>query len=134
VAVGAAGALEASSDPASGAWTQATIDGGLDLTSVSCPSTSLCVATDQRGHIVVSTNPAGGASSWIPQLIDGDPCADRTPCTVERIEVSDGSGVRTADESRISGSGPFLTGLALSGDTLSWSHDGTPRSAQLTPP
>jgi hypothetical protein len=56
-------------------------------------------------------------------------------CATEQIIASDRSGVRTLDSSAQSGAGagPQLTGLSLSGHTLSWSHRGSPMSAQLTP-
>src|SRR5947209_19799395 len=95
VAVGASGALYVSTDPAAGTWSGATIDNGRNLNWVSCPSTSLCVAVDQTGHVVSSTDPTGGPSAWAPALIDGDPCNDTTPCSVEEIQASDGHGVQT---------------------------------------
>jgi hypothetical protein len=134
VAVGTQGALYVSTDPASGTWSHASIDYGLRLDSVSCPSVSLCVATDANGHVVSSTNPAGGPSAWTPILLDGDPCTDGHDCSVESIETSDKTGLRTVDSSKLPGSGPFLTGLTLTGDTLSWNDDGSSRTAQLTPP
>jgi hypothetical protein len=134
VAVGAQGVLAYSTDPASGSWTEETIDAGRNLTSVSCASASLCVATDQDGHVVTATNPTGGYYAWTPTLLEGDPCTDGTPCSIEDIEVNDKAGLRTIDSIKESGAGPFLTGLTLSGNTLSWSHDGTPRTATLTPP
>ncbi len=134
VAVGMQGALYTSTDPASGTWSHASIDNGLRLTSVSCASASLCVATDANGHVVTSANPAGGASAWTPTLLEGDPCTDGHPCSIESIEASDKKGVHTVDSTKLPGSGPFLTGLTLTGDTVSWSHDGSPRSAALTPP
>lgn len=126
-------ALALSTDPAQNDWSSTTIDGGRDLRSVTCPSVSLCTAVDLKGHVVTSTNPAGGPSAWTATLIDGNPCADTTPCSFEQIQASDGSGVRAVDSSTISGNGPFLTGLTLTGDVLSWSHDGTPRTLTMTP-
>jgi hypothetical protein len=38
---------------------------------MSCPTTSLCVATDNDGNIVTSTNPAGGAGAWKVTNVDG---------------------------------------------------------------
>jgi WD40-like Beta Propeller Repeat len=134
VAVGPQGALYVSTDPASGAWTNTTIDYGLGLTSVSCASASLCVATDANGHVVTSTNPLGGASAWTPTLLEGDPCTDGHACSIESIQASDKSGLHTVDSSKLPGSGPFLSGLSLTGDTLSWSDNGSPRSATLTSP
>lgn len=134
VAVGVQGALYVSTDPASGSWSHTTIDYGLRLASVSCASASLCVATDANGHVVTSTNPAGGPSAWTPTLLEGDPCTDGHACSIESIEASDKTGLHTVDSSKLPGSGPFLTGPRLNGDTLSWSHAGSPRTVQLTPP
>ena len=134
LAVGSSGAFEISTNPAAGAWTSATIDEGRDLSSISCASVSLCVAVDNVGHVVTSTDPTGGPSTWTPALVDGNPCADTTPCSIEQILASAGSGVRTVDSSTLPGDGPYLTGLALNGDVLSWSHDGTPRSVTLRQP
>jgi hypothetical protein len=50
----------------------------------------------------------------------------------EEIEAADSSGVRTLDSATESPpAGPALTDLALSGDSLTWKHDGIPESAQL---
>ena len=125
--VGAGGSLEISTDPAAGVWTR----GPIGLNSISCPSTSLCVAVDGTGHVITSTNPTGGPSAWTPALVDGDPCSDTTSCSMEQILASAGHGVTTVDSSKLPGDGPFLTGLTLTGDNLSWSHDGSPRSVTL---
>jgi uncharacterized protein RhaS with RHS repeats len=61
VAVGTG--LSASTDPTggSGAWRTTT---ALSLSTDSCPSTRLCVATDQNGNAYVSTDPTGGPSAY----------------------------------------------------------------------
>lgn len=41
------------------------------LTSVSCPTTSLCVGVDNRGNVVTSANPAANASHWTTANVDG---------------------------------------------------------------
>lgn len=52
--------------------------------------------------------------------------------TVEQIQASDGTGVHALDSiTRPDGSPPALTNLTLTGDTLTWQHNGSPRSAQL---
>jgi hypothetical protein len=114
-------------------WTATTIDHARQLESISCPSVSLCVAVDSTGHAVVSTDPTGGASAWVPTLIDGDSCTDTTLCSVERIEASDGAGTHTVDSSETPGTATALAGLRLDGDELSWSHAGAPRSINLVP-
>jgi hypothetical protein len=134
VAAGYAGALAISTDPASGSWSYTTIDNGRELSSISCPSASLCVAVDRTGHVVTSTNPTGGPATWTPALIDGDPCTDTTQCSIEHIQASDATGLHTIDSSEAPGTGPALTELALTGDTLTWSHNGSPRSSTLIRP
>jgi dipeptidyl aminopeptidase/acylaminoacyl peptidase len=56
-----------------------------------------------------------------------------TPCQMgEQIVANDSTGTHILDT--ITDTGPdnsLLTGLALSGDTLTWNHAGTPESAQL---
>ncbi len=41
-------------------WELATISSPNGLMAVSCPSAHLCVAVDNHGHAVISTNPTGG--------------------------------------------------------------------------
>jgi hypothetical protein len=68
-----------STDPIGGSdsWSSAYVDsntsaglhhGGIALqttiTSVACPSTSLCLASDEDGYVLASQNPAGGPSTW----------------------------------------------------------------------
>ena len=134
LAVGEAGALYVSTNPASGAWTGTTIDAGGNLYSIACPSVSLCVAVDGSGHVLSSTDPAGGPSAWTPALIDidPDPCAE-TACSVEQVQASDAIGLHTVDSSKSPSAGPLLSGLTLTGNVLSWNHDGTQRSVTLTP-
>lgn len=57
------------------------------LTSVSCPSTALCVAVDDRGNVVESTDPGGSAPAWVTINVDGAnylsgvSCASASLCT-----------------------------------------------------
>jgi hypothetical protein len=82
-----AGDLLISTDPTGGAsaWTKVAVDTALSpaapageptpgtFTSVSCPSTALCVATDTHGRVVTSTNPTGGAQAWSIAKVDTGP-------------------------------------------------------------
>lgn len=50
-------------------WQTGTVSTGSDLDALACPSTSLCVAVEGENgtgqqYIGVSTNPAGGPSTW----------------------------------------------------------------------
>ncbi len=55
-------------------------------------------------------------------------------CTVERIQASDSTSVHTLDSiTEPDDSPPALTNLTLTGDTVTWENNGTPRSAHLQP-
>jgi hypothetical protein len=41
-----------------------SIDGSAVVKGVSCPSTSLCVAVDNHGNVLTSTEPTAGSSAW----------------------------------------------------------------------
>lgn len=67
------GNLLTSTDPTGGAgtWQEAHVDGAqsiyggvADLEGVACPSVSVCVAVDDGGNVLTSTDPAGGSSAW----------------------------------------------------------------------
>jgi hypothetical protein len=55
-----------STDPigAAGQWKRQAIDGNTLIWAVSCPSASLCVAGDEAGDILSSTNPTAGPAAW----------------------------------------------------------------------
>jgi hypothetical protein len=132
VAVGASG-VSVSTDPSSGEWTTYRLSS--TPLGVSCPTTSFCaIGTVGAGYAFTSTDPTAGAAAWKPVLADTIDCAT-TPaaCATERIIASDRTGIHTLDSSTEyeAQTGPQLTGLALSGDTLSWNAHGSPTSAQL---
>ena len=39
-------------------------DGAVQLTGLACPTTERCVAVDDNGSVLTSTDPSGGAGSW----------------------------------------------------------------------
>jgi hypothetical protein len=47
-----------------------SIDGTNRIDSLSCPSTTLCVAGDAYGNVLTSTDPAGGAGAWTSSNVD----------------------------------------------------------------
>jgi WD40-like Beta Propeller Repeat len=127
-----------STDPSSGNWTTesvASTAGSLD--SVSCPTTTFCVAAgDDDGDVLVSTNPTGGPGAWTPVLADKVDCAIAVgACGTEEIVASDGTGVHVLDTSTEfeAQTGPQLSGLTVADDTVTWEHSGSPMHAQLTP-
>lgn len=58
-----------STDPigGTGAWTTTPLRETGFLSSVSCPSTTLCIAGNHSKALFTSTDPTGGASAWIYQ-------------------------------------------------------------------
>lgn len=72
---------------------------------------------------------ADGLSAAHTAVITPDYCPN---CTVEEIVASDHTGVHTLDTvTRSPTEPPALTDLTINGDTLTWSHNGAPKSAQL---
>ena len=137
VGVGDENTIETSAQPTSGSWTSYAV-GGEDLGAISCPTPSFCAATgDGGGDAIVSANPTGGPAAWTPVRADPISCSLATfgPCGTEQIIASDRTGVHVLDSSAEfePQTGPQLTDLALSGDTLSWHHAGTLRTATLEP-
>jgi hypothetical protein len=52
------------------AWRQTPRPEPQPIAAISCPSASLCVAGDDGGNILSSTNPTGGASAWRKTKVD----------------------------------------------------------------
>ena len=84
-----------STDPtstASGVWTEELVDqdGTTGLLTMDCPSSTFCVAGDEMGRILTSTNPMGGPAAWdvfalvtpppFPVAIKGVSCPSATFC------------------------------------------------------
>src|SRR5437763_289953 len=116
-AVDGEGNVLTSTNPTGGesAWAIAPIDGQLTaprslgevLTAVSCPSTTLCVAVDNIGNVITSTNPGAGAPAWSAAAVDaphallGVSCAPSTTLCV----AVDGSGDVVAPNNPTGGAG-----------------------------
>jgi hypothetical protein len=56
------------------------VDPGGPILGMSCPSTSLCVASDDHGDVVTSTEPAGGTGAWTVADIDGKDAIKGVSC------------------------------------------------------
>src|SRR4051812_9183625 len=74
------------------------IDGTTALTSVSCPSASLCVAMDSANpsNVLTSTNPTGGATAWTadPIGVSGFSSIGAVSCPATTLCVAvDGAGI-----------------------------------------
>lgn len=142
IAVDAAGNAITASNPTggAGAWAVAHIDSTTEgfgkqsaLEDVSCPSASLCVAADNDGNIVTSTNPTGGAGEWATPVkvasafggLIGVTCPSTTLCVawtnggIAYTSTNPTGGVGAWKSVTVGGAGYFLSGLACApGSTL----------------
>lgn len=89
--VDSSGALLTSTDPGSGpgAWdiTQLPAEGGL--TSVSCPSSTFCVAGDSlAGNLFVSSDPLGGIATWSQIKPDPEASIESISCPSANLCVA----------------------------------------------
>jgi hypothetical protein len=113
-----------STNPAggAGAWSSAPVEQGeiasdfpRQFTGVSCPTVSFCVAVDDDGDVLTSTNPTGGAGAWSTTPVDpsaGHEDPSSLPSTVSCPAVS--LCVATDD------AGSLLTSTNPSGGAGAW--------------
>jgi hypothetical protein len=94
--------------------------GETSLSTISCPSVSLCVAADGQGELVTSTDPARGASTWTHATLS------------EQLYGHDDEGTRVVDTAP-PGQGNSIGDVSLGGDSLilSWTHDATQLQLEL---
>ena len=102
------GGVLTSTDPTGGAsaWEEALVDkqpisapGAPDPDGVSCPSVSLCVAGDEAGNVLTSTDPTGGASAWHKANLEPFGIFTVVSCpSVSMCVVGEGSDVLTSTD------------------------------------
>jgi hypothetical protein len=130
------GSLLTSTDPAGGsaAWHEASVPGGGGVQFAACASNSFCALTtfDPQAAVLTSATPADVAS-YTATPVDRLPCelAGTQPCVLEALYARDDSGMRVVDAA--AGTGNAIANVVLSGNstTLTWTHDGQPRSLAL---
>lgn len=69
------------------------------------------------------------AQAWKSATVDVPSCATAPGCDAEQIFAYDDNGIPVLDNTV--GTGKTLANLELSGDLLTWTDDGAPRSATL---
>jgi hypothetical protein len=89
-------------------WSSATQVDQQPLHSVSCPSASLCVAVDDAGNAVTSTDPTGGASAWTVRNVDGSNMLGDVSCPSASLCVA------------VDGAGDVLTSTSPTGGASAW--------------
>lgn len=100
------GDIAASTDATgdAGGWLTANVDGRAveslgaslaDINGIACPSTTLCVAVDDSGHILSATHPAESAAAWkrlLPAATEGHALTSITCPSTTLCVVADNDG------------------------------------------
>jgi hypothetical protein len=61
------------------------IDRPGEFSTITCSSTSFCIAADVLGNVVTSTDPAGGKRAWHVTHVDEDTGCGHLECYIEAI-------------------------------------------------
>jgi hypothetical protein len=100
-----------------------------EIRALTCPSSSVCVAGDDAGNILTSTDPTGGASSWNTAgvSISGISCPSASFCVAINgdgvLASTDPTGGASAWTSTTIGP-HFLTGISCPSTSLCVAGDG----------
>jgi hypothetical protein len=100
-------------DP-TGTWATTSIDGTTNLDAVSCPSASLCVADDDAGAVVSSTDPAGGAGAWHRALVDSSAIDGMSCPSVSLCVAGDDQGRILTSTNPAAGAGAWSSPVSVS--------------------
>lgn len=84
-AAGLGSDIYSSTNPTVGAWTQTPISGGSlyedeRISAISCPAMTLCVAVDQAGNVIYSSDPTAASPTWSVANVDGNIAIDEISC------------------------------------------------------
>lgn len=123
------------------AWREITRPVPIGIVAISCPSASLCVAGDQAGNILSSTNPTGGGNAWsiagvTPSTsIRGVSCPSISLCVavggsnvLTATDPSGGTGARTPG---VVGGYPALTAISCPSASLCVAVGGGPTVVKI---
>jgi hypothetical protein len=74
-------------------WAGTDTDSASGLTAISCPAVKLCVATDEVGNVITSTNPSGSIGAWhVTKVIGADSFTAISCPTVHFCAAVDSNG------------------------------------------
>ena len=91
------------------------------VTGLDCPSTGLCLATDDEGNLYTTTNPAAGPVDWSGINLDGSTILDGVSCTTNGgllCVIGDGAGNIFASEDPTSSVGSWSTATNIDGSSM----------------
>ena len=112
-----------------GAWAATDVDSGNSLTGASCASVRSCVAVDDTGNVITSTEPTGDERAWTTADVDstrfvsGISCPSVALC----IAVDDSGNVFFGTGPSSPGwpanlAAPWISGSTVQGQTLTEAH------------
>ena len=114
------------------------------MSSVSCPTPTLCVAVEAAGHVATSTNPTGGAAAWDVAAISDNQlnavsCASPSLCVAFDIEgnaliSTNPTGGASAWESVSADGGSFVRAVSCPSTSLCVAVDSSGNVAYSTSP
>jgi hypothetical protein len=110
--------VAATSSP-SGRWSVSTLHEIGTLTSVSCPSVSLCVAVTDNGEVLSSTDPTGGEEAWRRTIVNRRIELGSVSCPSSRLCVAAGLD-EGHDPPTSSNRGDLLTSTDPTGGPRAW--------------
>jgi hypothetical protein len=73
------------------------VDPSAKLTTIACPSASMCVAADRSGNVITSTDPASGAAAWEVAHVDSNEGCGTEACSFEAISCPSASFCAAVD-------------------------------------
>jgi hypothetical protein len=107
-------------DPASGgAWLERSGGASVGITGISCPAANRCLAVDNNGDVITSTEPTGGAGAWqIENVLPYVPKPGYEPTLNGMFAVSCPSvgfcAIAAADGTVLTNTDPFATAAPTS--------------------
>ena len=93
------------------------VDPPGQLTRIACSSAMLCVAADESGNVVTSTDPAGGAAAWNLAHVDNNQGCDPGACSFQAISCPSTSFCAALDN----GAGYVFTSTDPTAGAAGWS-------------
>jgi hypothetical protein len=89
------------------------------MIGVSCPTTKLCVASDNAGHIVASTDPGNPKASWVQRQVNHGYAIDGVACPEDNLCVAY-SALQILTSIDPTGSEPWQETQIAPGGSTSW--------------
>ncbi len=103
------------------------VDPSGQLAMIACSSASLCIAADDSGNVVTSTDPAGGATAWNVAHVDSNQGCGPDACSFQAISCPSTSFCAAVDDA-----GYVFTSTDPTAGAAGWSSAQINRPNDLT--